>query len=83
MNQCDEIFIIAQEECAEIIQAISKIQRFGFNEDNKDRLSEEIGDFMCMFMLMIEKEMLSLNDIENAINKKREKLKKWSTIKDL
>lgn len=66
----NEILIIAQEECAEIIQAISKIQRFGLNEDNKDRLSEEIGDFMCMFMLMIEKNMISLDDIEIAIIKK-------------
>lgn len=79
----NEILIIAQEECAEIIQAISKIQRFGLNEDNKDRLSEEIGDFMCMFMLMIEKNMISLDDIEIAIIKKREKLKKWSNIENL
>jgi hypothetical protein len=41
MNNRDrEILLIAQEECAEVIQAISKIFRFGFeaqhpNEDRK------------------------------------------------
>jgi NTP pyrophosphatase (non-canonical NTP hydrolase) len=55
MNNRDrEILLIAQEECAEVIQAISKIFRFGFdaqhpNEDrnNLQRLEEELGDLAC------------------------------------
>lgn len=35
---------IAQEECAELIQAISKVRRKGETEDTLDHLAEEIAD---------------------------------------
>jgi NTP pyrophosphatase (non-canonical NTP hydrolase) len=46
-----EIILIAQEECAEVIQAISKVNRFGIDgihngKSNRDHLEEEIGDLM-------------------------------------
>jgi hypothetical protein len=39
-----ELFSITQEECAEVIQAISKILRFGFNEEfaNKEKLTQKV-----------------------------------------
>ena len=44
-----EILLIAQEECAEVTQAISKIFRFGFlsqhnGRTNRQHLAEELGD---------------------------------------
>ena len=36
--------VIAMEECAELIQAISKVKRYGFVGEYKDSLIEEIAD---------------------------------------
>lgn len=44
------------EECAEVIQAISKIQRFGmFNSgyDNRKQLETEIGQLQYMLNMLI------------------------------
>mgnify|MGYP003336624629 CR=1 FL=1 len=56
-NQTKEIFCIAQEECAEVTQAISKIFRFGFDskhpitgKSNKESLEEETGDMVIDLM---------------------------------
>ena len=80
-----EILLIAQEECAEVTQAISKVFRFGIDAEyngrtNRERLTEEIGDLVCMFQLMEEKGILDWTIISLHAQKKREKLEKWSTI---
>ena len=88
MNNRDrEILLIAQEECAEVIQAISKIFRFGFeaqhpNEDrnNLQRLEEELGDLACMIGLLIDKKIVSESNLESAAEMKLKKLRTWSTI---
>ena len=42
MNQKqDEVLRIAQEECAEVIQAISKIFRFGLDESYEGKTNRE------------------------------------------
>ena len=80
-----EIILIAQEECAEVIQAISKVNRFGIDgihngKSNRDHLEEEIGDLMCMFELMIENGIIQQSLIDQAKNRKISKLKCWSNI---
>lgn len=82
-----EIMDIAQEECAEVIQAISKIRRFGFdgkhpdsNIDNREHLEEEIGDLMCLFEIMEEREMIDWGNVALYAQKKRNKLAQWSNI---
>jgi NTP pyrophosphatase (non-canonical NTP hydrolase) len=86
MNNSErEIMLIAQEECAEVVQAISKVFRFGFagiydGRTNKDRLEEEIGDLMCMLQMMDEQELIDWTRVSVAAQMKREKLKTWSTI---
>lgn len=87
MGRSEEILNIAQEECAELIQIISKVRRFGIDEyhfkdkvPNRQRLAEEVGDVLCMIMLMIEEGVISQEDVEQARNNKVEKLKQWSTI---
>ena len=87
-NQTKEVFCIAQEECAEVTQAISKIFRFGMNSEhkgfsNKDRLEEEVGDLLCMIDIMVEKCIISDSKINTARKAKREKLKVWSGIEGL
>jgi len=75
----EEVLIITQEECAEVIHAISKAMRFGL-PDNKERLEQEIGDLLCMVYIMIEKNIISAEKMEEYTKVKREKLKKWSNI---
>jgi NTP pyrophosphatase (non-canonical NTP hydrolase) len=81
-----EIMLIAQEECAEVTQAISKVFRFGIDgehngETNKSRLEEEVGDLLCMIEMMIENGIIDGNAVAQAGLKKKEKLAKWSNIK--
>ena len=87
-NETKEIFCIAQEECAEVTQAISKVFRFGMdsvhnNRTNKERLEEETGDLLAMIDIMIEKCIISDTNVNGARIAKREKLKTWSSIKGL
>ena len=82
-----EIMSILQEESAEVIQAISKIFRFGYdskhphsNQTNREHLAEEIGDLIAMVQLAIENEIVDWRDVEIAKDRKFEKLKKWSNV---
>ena len=84
-NQDHEILSITQEECSEVIQAISKIFRFGIDtewqgETNREHLEEEIGDLQAMINLLIEHKVVDIKNVENATIKKTLKLKKWSSI---
>lgn len=54
MNRKEELLGILQEECAEIIQAISKLSRFGDNERNRKDLKTELGDFFGVFKIIVD-----------------------------
>jgi NTP pyrophosphatase (non-canonical NTP hydrolase) len=76
---------ITQEECAEVIQAISKVFRFGVDmrypengPTNRERLEEEIGDLLCMISLMVAKGYVNESNILDAEERKLDKLRKWS-----
>jgi NTP pyrophosphatase (non-canonical NTP hydrolase) len=80
-----EILLIAQEECAEVTQAISKTFRFGLLEryadkSNQERLEEEVGDLMCMIELMQDNGIIDPEFVRAAALTKRSKLSKWSNI---
>lgn len=80
-----EIMLIAQEECAEVIQAISKVFRFGSDEEyngqtNKMRLEEEVGDMLCMIEMMYRTKIIDDIAVEQARIQKKTKLAKWSQI---
>lgn len=47
----DEILTILAEECAEVIVAISKVKRFGL-EQNMEALKHELADVRCMLDLV-------------------------------
>lgn len=84
-NKINEIMAITQEECAEVVQAISKVNRFGLDaihngRSNRDHLEEEVGDLMCMLDLLIEVGVLDLISVAEAGNRKRKKLMQWSNI---
>lgn len=82
-----EIMLIAQEECAEVTQAISKVFRFGLDathngKTNQERLTEEVGDLLCMIELMMEKGIIPESATYKASLAKRTKLQQWSNIFD-
>ena len=86
-DQTKEVMDILQEECAEVIQAISKISRFGLDnfkpgkpKTNREHLEEELGDVYAMIEILQELDIVSWTNIEQAAEAKREKLKQWSNI---
>ena len=86
-NKTKEIFDITQEECAEVVVAISKISRFGIDnlkpgksKTNRQHLEEELGDLQCMINILIEKGIVSKAAIDEAERAKHTKLEQWSTI---
>ena len=86
-EQTKEVMNILQEECAEVIQAVSKINRFGIDnlkpgkpKTNREHLEEELGDMLAMIDILIVKGIVSSDNLEIAKLAKIEKLKKWSTI---
>lgn len=83
-----EILVITQEECAEVIQEISKIFRFGIAELHKDGMSHqeklemEIGDLLCMINLLTSHGLVRPDVVAQAVENKSNKLKQWSKIYD-
>ena len=88
-KQITEAMDILQEECAEVIQAVSKIRRFGYetrhptpeSPSNRQHLEMEVGDLLAMIDVLIAKGVLSDSAVNDARHKKIEKLKVWSGIK--
>ena len=85
----NEILDILQEECAEVIQAISKCRRFGINEQNlktgrtqRDELVQELGDVSLLIELLKAYQLFVEPELHQAKLNKANKLSKWSTIYD-
>ena len=86
LENMTEAFVILQEECAEVIQAVSKAFRFGLDsrhgggDTKKEELEKEIGDLLCIIDILVQKAILSDSNINLGRIQKREKLKKWSKL---
>jgi len=84
-NQTHEVLSILQEESAEIIQAVSKIFRFGIDtqwkgQTNREQLEEELGDVLAMIDILCATNIVDLDKLKIAKHAKLEKLKLWSSI---
>lgn len=94
INGDDLTLTITSEECAELIQAISKVKRYGFHDEYEDNLHEEVADvliciaeLLCLGYLDVDKvkdyQKLKINrEIERAIQKEEElkkEAKKYGT----
>jgi NTP pyrophosphatase (non-canonical NTP hydrolase) len=85
-----EAILILQEECAEVIQAASKVFRFGTEsrwptEESGTTLEElqiEVGQVLAMIDILTEQCVFSDTAINAARQYKKEKLKIWSSIYD-
>ena len=89
-EQNNEVMDILQEECAEVIQAVSKIRRFGIEGkqphhdcNNREHLEEEVGDMLAMIDILMVNNIVSWGNLHQAKRAKIEKLKKWSNIPNL
>ena len=81
MRDSKEVMAILQEECAEVIQAISKINRFGLESEwqgvtNKQALITEIGDVLTLISVLVDETDINIHDedVHKAINAKYKKL---------
>ena len=86
-KQINEVMDILQEEAAEVIQAVSKIRRFGADnhkhdetQTNLEHLEEELGDMLAMIDILCSMGVVELDNLRIAKLAKIEKLKKWSNI---
>lgn len=77
---------ILQEECAEIIQAVSKIKRFGFEsthprfpegQTNRDHLEEEIGNLFVILGFLERGEDVDPKKVEAHAHLKSETIGKY------
>ena len=91
MDKLSELLIITMEECGELTQACSKVLRKRDFEnrnlkgkktlgESKKDLVKEVADVLCMIELMKDQGLIEHKDIIEGIEKKREKLKKWSNL---
>ena len=85
MKQSNEALIILQEECAEVIQVISKMHRFGADNEyngvsNKDRLTQEIADVLVLINHLCDTGVVDEPTIHRAMAKKLKKLKLYSGL---
>lgn len=88
INEQTEPLVILQEECAELIQIISKIYRWGLDSNNngklplsnKEQLIQELGDVLALIRIVCTKNNISTLEIDSAIDNKLKKLKIYSSI---
>ena len=60
--------VVCMEECAELIQAISKMKR---GKDNRDNLIEEVADVMICIEILKQVYGISDNEIQNYVCQKQ------------
>ena len=76
-----EILDILQEECAEVIQVISKARRFGMTKSRVIELRQELVDVLAMAEWLQDRNVISLTGdvhlLAKAIQAKQEKVKKY------
>ena len=85
-TKTNEALVILQEECAEVIQEVSKCFRFGINDLNKDGirhstvLEKEVADMLCMVDILVDQGVLDTARLAEGKREKQIKLKKWSKL---
>ena len=60
--------VVCMEECAELIQAVSKMKR---GKDNRDNLIEEMADVMICMEILKQVYGISNNEIQNYVCQKQ------------
>ena len=74
-----ELLMITMEECGELIEACSKAIRCEDYVDN-ERMIEEVGDVLFMVDMIMDRGLVSSEDISNRMEVKKEKIKKYTNL---
>lgn len=80
-----EILAILSEECGEVIQAIGKIMRHGYDSSspydnsvtNRCSLTREIGDLLFVIGLICDSGDINENDVKRFTEEKAINIKQW------
>jgi NTP pyrophosphatase (non-canonical NTP hydrolase) len=87
-----DILGLLQEECAEVIQIISKIRRFGADssnpydssgKNNKTLLNDEVGDVLLLFDEASRRNLIDKEALAPRVIWKRSKLEENNIIDPL
>jgi hypothetical protein len=76
----NEILSILAEDCAGVIQACAKLQRYG---GDTTPLEKEIGNILAMIAILGYHDHIDEDNVIDGIPSKLKKLKKSSDINDL
>lgn len=83
MNTTEYLLSCLIEECAEVIQRATKVQRFGLHEvqpeqslTNEVRLRIEVADLMATLRLL-QDEGMNLEPLDDMVHSKIAKVKKY------
>tara|TARA_B100001778_G_C17986015_1_gene361455 strand:+ start:75 stop:335 length:261 start_codon:yes stop_codon:yes gene_type:complete len=74
-----ELLMITMEECGELIEACSKAIRCEDYVDN-ERMIEEVGDVLFMVDMIMDRGLISSDDISKRMVVKKEKIKKYTNL---
>lgn len=85
MNRLEHLLQILQEECAEVIQAASKAQRFGLNDGypdsgrtNREDIGIEVAHVHALVeMIQAEGHAICAKNNRELIDEKKLKVEKW------
>lgn len=85
LYEYNELLTILAEESAEVVQAACKCQRFGLNgvhgaTSNLSRLEEEVGDFLAVVDILVERGLVDPVRMGELKILKRSKLARWSAV---
>lgn len=78
----EEMLQLMEEECAELIQAVSKVKRFGENyrrvlngPTNRENLTEEAADVLACIRMLFYNGLLSPTAVEEQIKMKLNRIR--------
>jgi NTP pyrophosphatase (non-canonical NTP hydrolase) len=87
MSKIPELLDLLQEECAEVIQNVSKVRRFGLENaylngegTQREALVKEIADVLLLVSLLEAHGLFKGQDINNLMAAKSIKLAKWTKV---
>ena len=83
MDREEHLLTIFQEECAEVIQEVSKAKRFGLDEQrdlptsNRERIQKEWNDVLAMKEMLMDEGIITLQPNRSDITAKKIKVEKY------
>lgn len=63
INSDDLTLTIASEECAELIQAITKVKRYGFHDEYEENIHEEVADVLICITELVALGYLDIDKV--------------------